>query len=553
MNRAEKYLGDQLTELVAQAQPLLDAHDNEPAQALVNQALALDPGSTLQHPANVMVQVQAALLALRRTDNEASARWALSALAMANALGQPALLAPAHLAVARAHAAVGDHDANLAELEAGWPQAQAGDDLVLRFWYQTGFGIAHTELGQNEQAVEWYRQALATAQALGAAPLVAVGAANLSCTWLDAAQAVEAQADGVAAQQAWHAALDAANEALALTHPTQVARWVAVAVLNRSIALGALGQVDDALAGFEQVHDLLSQGSNPEFIAKTHFNAARVLHRSGEQAAALAELKLGMAVGEACQARAVLVLIYELASSVAEHLGDLAQALAWARRLHALYLEMAVDRAAMRSRLLSVRLETERAQAEADAERRRRIALSEANVALERRAQSLHHEATHDTLTGLPNRRYLDQVLLSAHAHAVLNRQHLCLALLDVDHFKAINDQHSHMVGDEVLRQLGKLLSAASRGGDLAARYGGEEFVVLMGNVTPEQAATVAERLRHSIETFNWASVAPGLRVTASFGVCDIAPAADPVSGLQVADKLMYQAKQQGRNGVVCG
>ncbi len=550
MNGSEKLLSARLTELVGRAQPLLDAHDNEGAQALVGEALALDPGCTLQHPANVFVLIQAALLALRRNDNEQTARLAISALTLANALGDPHLQAHAHLAVARASFAVGNNDHTLAMLEATWPLVRDGDDLTLRYWYQTNFAIAHADLDQSADAKEWYQQAAATAQALGIERLIALATAHLTSAWLNLADTAHDQGDEAAATQAWQTALDTANKSLPLIERAQVDRWVALARLNRCVALGALGQADEALVGIAQVHSLAGVADWPEFMARVHYNTAKILYRRGELSAVMGELKRGEVVGMSCQARSVLLLIHEMAGKVAEQLGDLVQALESTRRHHALYVEIAIDKAAMRSKLLSVRLETERAQAEAQVERNRRIALSETNVALAKRAESLHHDANFDTLTSLPNRRHLDQALAVAHADAVASHKHLCLALLDIDHFKAINDQHSHIVGDRVLKQLGSLLSAASRGGDLAARFGGEEFVVVMGNVTPAQAVAVAERLRQSIQEFEWANVAPGLQVTASFGVCDIAPATDPVSGLTMADKLLYQAKQQGRNRV---
>lgn len=533
------------------AQPLLDAHDNEGGQALVDQARSLDPNGSLQHSANVLVQAQAALLKLRRGDSMESARLALSALAMAIALDQPRLQAHARLAVTRASLAVGDVDNALSELEMGWTHVQGGDDLALKFWYETNFGIAHFDLDQFEEAVEWFRQAATTAQEIGASPLIALGASNLCCPWVDIAERAYASGDREAATLAWQTALDTARVALPLVEGTNIRMWIATTVMNHSAALGGLGHKDEALAGLSQACELGIATGNLDFLAKAHFNKAKVMHRNADISASLGELKLAIEVGVTANSRATLMTIYEFASDVAEQSGDYALALVYSRRHHDLYVEAAADRAAMRSKLLAVRLATERAQAEANAERLRRIALSKTYRALEVKAESLHHEATHDMLTGLFNRRELNHYLDISHAEAISNHRRLYLAMLDIDHFKSINDQYSHMVGDRVLKQMGSLLNIASRDRDFAARFGGEEFVVVMGDVKPLQAAMVAERLRQSIQEFDWTSVAAGLHVTASFGVYNIAKSPDAVSGMAQADRLLYKAKDQGRNRVV--
>lgn len=552
LDEADRALAARLTELVDQAQQLLDAHDNERGQAVVAQARSLDPNSSLQHPANVFVQTQAALLALRRGDRIESARLAWSALALANDLAQPQLQAHAHLAVTRVSLAIGDLNDALSELEQGWAHVKGGLDLSLRFWYQTNFGIALSDLDHDDEAVEWFRQAATTAQELGAATLIGLSAANLSAPWVDIAGRAYARGDRDAAMQAWQAALDATSIALPLIQQRNVKAWTITAVMNRSTALGGLGRTDEALAGLALAFELATESGNLDALAKVHFNRAQISHRAGNVATALAELKLAIDVGEAGQSLTTLITIFELATVVAEQSGDCVQALAYSRRHHVLYVEAATDRAILRSKLLAVRMETDRAQAEAAAERESRLSLSKSYRALEVKAKSLQHEATHDALTGLFNRRELIRYLSASHADAASNDRRLYLAMLDVDHFKSINDEHSHLVGDRVLRQIGSLLNIASRDRDFAARFGGEEFIVVMGDVRPQQATLVAERLRQAIQDFDWTVVAPGLQVTASLGVCDIASLPDPVSGLAEVDKLLYAAKAQGRNRVVC-
>jgi diguanylate cyclase (GGDEF)-like protein len=124
------------------------------------------------------------------------------------------------------------------------------------------------------------------------------------------------------------------------------------------------------------------------------------------------------------------------------------------------------------------------------------------------------------------------------------------VALLDVDHFKQINDRHSHAVGDLVLMQLAALIARQCREGDLPARYGGEEFLVRFHRIGLDGAAAACERLRAAVAAHDWASLAPGLAVTVSIGVVDLGRHGSVAAALAAADELMYRAKRGGRNRV---
>jgi len=123
--------------------------------------------------------------------------------------------------------------------------------------------------------------------------------------------------------------------------------------------------------------------------------------------------------------------------------------------------------------------------------------------------------------------------------------------LIDVDHFKQVNDRFSHGVGDEVLRQLASIMRANCRQRELAARLGGEEFVVIVESADEADIARVAERLRAAVERFDWSSVRAGLQVTVSVGVARPSEVAAGPELLAVADRRLYAAKRAGRNRVV--
>jgi diguanylate cyclase (GGDEF)-like protein len=161
----------------------------------------------------------------------------------------------------------------------------------------------------------------------------------------------------------------------------------------------------------------------------------------------------------------------------------------------------------------------------------------------------LAQKAQIDALTGLWNRRYFDQRLEAEMSLARRSRRPLSVLMLDLDHFKAINDNYGHPMGDEVLRRIGLLLSEQVRLEDVACRYGGEEFAILAPN-TPSSEADLAERLRVEVEKMRFTFGGHEVKITTSIGVADLVSAGSrPL--IQVADEALYQAKRNGRNRVV--
>ncbi len=161
--------------------------------------------------------------------------------------------------------------------------------------------------------------------------------------------------------------------------------------------------------------------------------------------------------------------------------------------------------------------------------------------------------AVTDELTGLYNRRYFDRHLNVMLGKALEQDRDIALMILDIDHFKAVNDNHGHDVGDAVLREFAARLKRNIRGVDLACRFGGEEFVVLMPDTDTGQAEAVAERVRQSMaeKPFEVGPSRP-LTVTVSAGVALNESHADtPESLVKRADVALYRAKREGRNRVI--
>jgi two-component system cell cycle response regulator len=166
--------------------------------------------------------------------------------------------------------------------------------------------------------------------------------------------------------------------------------------------------------------------------------------------------------------------------------------------------------------------------------------------------------ALQDELTGLANRRGLQQTLAEEVARALRHGRPLSILMADVDHFKTINDTYGHRVGDEVLREIARLLADNLRSIDKAARYGGEELLVVLPETPAAEAKQVAERVRAAVADHDFmvelTEEAGGrcLRLTASVGIASVPRDADnPDKLVAIADRALYDAKHQGRNRVV--
>jgi len=210
-------------------------------------------------------------------------------------------------------------------------------------------------------------------------------------------------------------------------------------------------------------------------------------------------------------------------------------------------------------------LELERAEKRAELERFKNTELAQANAALQatlnentvlleklqEQALRLEQQTREDALTGLSNRRHLEERLALEFNSAKRHGTPLCVALVDIDDFKGVNDTLSHQIGDAVLRTVAEIFGQFVRESDLVARYGGEEFVLVFPQTALSGALAVCERIREAVESYPWAHLHPDLEVTLSIGVAAELGVKDHEKVLLLADTKLYEAKHAGKNRVL--
>ena len=216
------------------------------------------------------------------------------------------------------------------------------------------------------------------------------------------------------------------------------------------------------------------------------------------------------------------------------------------QRLSAIGAHVRDYRGREEARLEAYRLRTEQLHSRVEELENRTLLLTRSLANSEQRAYT-------DALTGVPNRQAYDERIARTFEQWPSDRRPRSLAAFDIDHFKRINDQHGHLVGDKVLQLLAQHLSRHLREADFFARYGGEEFVLLMDGLPLAQALTVTDRLRQGVEKLSFHCHNTPVQITVSCGVASLC-AGDTVESLfGRADQALYAAKHGGRNRCVAG
>ena len=223
--------------------------------------------------------------------------------------------------------------------------------------------------------------------------------------------------------------------------------------------------------------------------------------------------------------------------------------------LEVLLLSFALAERINRERALRLHAQKEALDTQRSANEALEKRVAERTLELQDANRKLQELSDTDQLTGLKNRRHLNSYLDKEFARALRYQHNVAVLMIDVDHFKSVNDNYGHLTGDDCLQEIAARVSREMRWpSDLAARYGGEEFCVVLPETGVDGALTVAERIRSKIEAAPMASRTWDLRLTVSIGLKVGTPTVpqDASRFVDQADAALYQAKDQGRNQVVC-
>lgn len=232
-------------------------------------------------------------------------------------------------------------------------------------------------------------------------------------------------------------------------------------------------------------------------------------------------------------------------------LGNYQQALEYYEQFHKIKESIFNECTHTRFKMLQIVHQVEKARKEAELYQLRNVELQREIEQRERAQAALEDLATKDPLTGLFNRRHFFNLATKQLTQAISYQRPLSVILLDIDHFKQVNDTYGHRAGDQALQSVAEQIRRAMRVTDIVSRYGGDEFIILLPETDGEEVIQMAERLRLRIEAQGLITSISPVRITISFGVAALEPDIQDLDQLlDYADQALYIAKQLGRNNV---
>lgn len=306
-------------------------------------------------------------------------------------------------------------------------------------------------------------------------------------------------------------------------------------------------QYELALEYITRALELVQTLNSPRTKLSILLRLATIQTALGQLTDAFATLTPALELAEQMGGKGLAAQVNQQLSVVLEQSGQYEKALKHYQIFHVLDAEKKSLLATARAAALMTRVRLEQAELKAEFEQQRAVELNALNIKLESMIRT-------DALTGLANRRALNEHLEQMFGLAKRNQMTFSFAMLDLDHFKRINDQFSHSAGDAVLIRAAQILREQCRSSDTIARFGGEEFAIIFSGMQGMATKLVCERIRLAFAEHDWSHVHPNLEhqnivITISIGVCDQAQL-ESEQWLIKADQALYQAKHSGRNQV---
>ena len=488
-------------------------------------------------------------------------------------------LARAVTALAISNFRLGDFPASLlyANLEAYLRHVLG--DTIGEALARHGLGWGYDKVGLYQQALEHHTHALAVlepiALELTASPLNGVAETYLNLGHLDRAieyseRALEVMGDAPERQRERSTALRAIGMAMQRKRDYAAAEHFFRRSIEASDAYGTslnllslgdmyleLGRPDDALDAFRRCLDELGPGAQKRSRCQALIGTgeAELVRHQPQQA--LGALRDALGTAEELGSPVDVYRAHHGLARALRETGDADAALDHYEAYHRHREQVLREASDVRAEVLTLQFDVERLRKDREIDRLTNVELARAYRELQELNQRLEHQAAElerlsnlDGLTGLHNRRALDARIETELARSRRNGTPLSLLMLDIDNFKEVNDRFSHTVGDEVLKQLARLMRSHLRDVDLCARFGGEEFAVVMPDTSAAGAAEVAEKLRGVVEAESWDGLHHDVQLTVSLGVASLRPQEDGGILLARADAMLYRAKRMGKNCV---
>jgi diguanylate cyclase (GGDEF)-like protein len=346
-------------------------------------------------------------------------------------------------------------------------------------------------------------------------------------------------------------ALEHGQEHLKLTRELEDKASVAYSLYELGHIHLRMGDSVQAEAYFLENLEMLRDVGDPKGRAETKILLAELYLARQSFTEAEEMLHRALEIARSVGAKGEETKVHQLFSSVYEQQGKFEKSLEHIKLYLSLRDAIANESSKKRFEALQIKFEIEQTEREKEFYRTKNLELAQKNMELERLSKELDKQANEDGLTGIFNRRRLEQELQREVERARRTGDKLSVLICDIDNFKQVNDRFSHQTGDKVLIEVARILKQNMRGVDMVARYGGEEFVALFPNTSAKEAFTICDRLRDLIAKAPWADIHAELHITLSMGLCDDLSLADGFAMLDQADERLYDAKRRGKNRVV--
>lgn len=450
--------------------------------------------------------------------------------------------------IGQVHASIGEYEAAIEHFECALRLAHAISSTSGEIVSMFSIADIYKKLGKHADTFGYYERSLELSEVLGLQSGIAWTLRHLGELHVLFGASYRAQAEAERAE--FEGGLDLLGRALEAGRALNDPKLVVETLIHTASAYMDLGEFASARTVSQDALGVAHESDTPSLEATALSSIGRVLLRLGDLNGALDSLQRALAIYEQLGMRPEISHAHRKLALILKASGQPGLALEHFERFYELDASIKSEASERRAEVLSVKLGLEKSRRESELLRERSLELTAMNERLQAQAVMLDRQAREDGLTGLSNRRHLEEYAAHAFQTARERRQALTAVVADIDYFKSINDRFSHAIGDEVLRVVADVLRSNCRDSDLVARYGGEEFVLLLDGLEARAAFGLCERIRRAVQDYDWSMFHADLRVTLSLGLSDDLSLENHERLLSGADEQLYAAKRAGRNRV---